>query len=76
MLDENEEVGIPWWSSGYDSTLSPPRAQVQSLVGKLRSHKPQSAAKKKIFLKKKKHYDRGIYITLFFAVSKHGEGTG
>ena len=47
MLDENQEVGIPWWSSGYDSTLSPPRAWVQSLVGKLRSHKPQSAVNKK-----------------------------
>ena len=28
--------GIPWWSSGLDSELSLPRAQVQSLVGELR----------------------------------------
>ena len=32
--------GIPWWSSSQDSVLSLPRAQVQSLVGELGSHKP------------------------------------
>ena len=31
---------IPWQSSGWDLTLLPPRAGVQSLVGELRSHKP------------------------------------
>ena len=30
---------IPWRSSGWDSLLSLPRAQVQSLVGELKSHK-------------------------------------
>ena len=39
--------GIPWRSSGQDSALSLLRAQVQSLVGELRSHKPCSTAKKK-----------------------------
>ena len=38
---------IAWQSSGYDSTLSQPRAWVQSLVGELKSHKLCSAAKKK-----------------------------
>ena len=32
-------LGIPWWSSGYDSSLSPLRAPVQSLIRELRSHK-------------------------------------
>ena len=32
-------LGIPWWSSGEDSIISLPRAQIQSLVGELRSHK-------------------------------------
>ena len=41
------DVGIPWRSIGWDSVLSQPRTQVQSLVGELRSHKPYSAAKKK-----------------------------
>ena len=38
--------GIPWWSSGWDSVLSLPRAQVQSLVRELRSCKSHSTAKK------------------------------
>lgn len=41
------DVGIPWRSIGWDSVLSQPRTQVQSLVGELRSHKPYNAAKKK-----------------------------
>ena len=32
-------IGIPWWSSGQDSALSLPRAQVPSLVGEQRSRK-------------------------------------
>ena len=40
--------GIPWWSSGSDSKLPLLRAQLQSLVGELKSHKPRGAAKKKI----------------------------
>ena len=39
--------GIPWWSSGWDSVLSLPRARVQSLVRELRSHKAHRVAKKK-----------------------------
>ena len=36
---------IPWWSSGWDSLLSPLRAQVQSLVGELRSCHSQKKKK-------------------------------
>ena len=32
---------IPWWDSRQDSTNSLQRAQIQSLVGELRSHEPQ-----------------------------------
>ena len=32
--------GLPWWSSGYDSTLPMQGAWVRSLVGELRSHIP------------------------------------
>ena len=34
--------GIPWRSHGYNSALSLPRAQVQTLVGEVRSCKPRS----------------------------------
>ena len=37
--------GIPWWSSGWDSVLSLPRAWVLSQVGKLRSCKLYMRAK-------------------------------
>ena len=41
-------LGIPWWSSGYDSSLSPLRAPVQSLIRELRSHKqPQHTPQKR-----------------------------
>ena len=40
-------LGISWWSSRKDSVLSRPRAQDQSLVGELRSHKPHSVTKGK-----------------------------
>ena len=36
--------GILWWSSGWDSHLSLPKAQVQSLVGELRVHQLQGTA--------------------------------
>ena len=39
--------GIPWQSTGQDSLLSLPWAQVQFLVKELRSHKPYRVAKKK-----------------------------
>ena len=39
-------VGIPWRASGKDSGLSLPWPWVQSLVGELRSRKPQGTAKK------------------------------
>lgn len=38
---------IPWQSNGSDPTLSLLRAQVRSLVGELKSHKPRSNGKKK-----------------------------
>ena len=39
-------LGLAWWSSGLDSALPMQEAQVQSLVGELRSHMPHSMAKK------------------------------
>ena len=39
--------GLPWWSSGEDSVLPLQEAQVQSLVGKLRSYMSWSKTKKK-----------------------------
>lgn len=45
-------VGLLWWSSGWDSTLSVQGAWFPSLVGELRSHRLCSAAKK--FKKRKK----------------------
>ena len=39
--------GIPQWSSGLDSGLPLPRAQVQSLLTELRSQKLHRAAKDK-----------------------------
>ena len=44
---ENNFMGIPWWSSGQDSSLSLPRVRVQSLVGELRSREPRGQKKKK-----------------------------
>ena len=38
-LEKGSQKGLPWRSSGYDSTFPLPGAQVQSLVRKLRSHK-------------------------------------
>ena len=38
---------IPWWSSGYNSLLSLPRAQVHLLIRELRSHKVHSTDKKR-----------------------------
>ena len=45
-------MGLPWQSSGYDSTLSLQGAHVQFLVRQLRFHKPRGKKKKK---KKKKN---------------------
>ena len=39
-------LGIPWWASGLDSMLSQARAQIQLLIGELRSCKLHTAAKK------------------------------
>ena len=39
--------GLPWWSSGQDSTLPLRRAWVRSLVWELRSHKLCGEAKEK-----------------------------
>ena len=44
--------GLPWRSSGLDSTLPPQGAQVRSLVGELRSRMLRGTAKKKLKLKK------------------------
>lgn len=38
---------LPWWSSGWDSSLPTKGAWVRSLVGELRSFMPCSATKKK-----------------------------
>ena len=40
--------GIPWWSSGEDSTLSLPRAGVQSLVRELKAQVTRGGQKNKI----------------------------
>ena len=40
-------MGIPWLSSGYDSTLSLQEAEVWYLVGELRSWMLHNTAKKK-----------------------------
>ena len=55
--------GVPWRSSGWDPVLLLPRAQVQSLVGELRSHKPRGTAQKE---KKKK---KKIYPTSSWALN-------
>jgi hypothetical protein len=46
-LENNCIMRIPWWSSGEDSALSPPRLRVQSLVGELRYCKSQRMANKR-----------------------------
>ena len=43
-FQKKDILGIPWWSNSLDARLSLPRAHVQSLFGKLRSHKPHSMA--------------------------------
>ena len=60
--------GISWGSSGQDSTLSVPRAQVQSLVGELRAHKPCGKAKTE---KKKK-----TAVNSFAVGDTKGQGEG
>ena len=49
----NMKQRLPWQSNGYDSMLPMQGAQVPSQVGKLRSHVPCCAAKK-----------RNMYITM------------
>ena len=44
---ENSGLGLLWWSSAWDCMLPMQEAQVQSLVGELRSHMPCCVAKKK-----------------------------
>ena len=44
---EISDLGIPWWSSGWDSALPLQGPGVRSLVRELRSHKLHGAAKKK-----------------------------
>ena len=39
LLKNRDILGALWWSSGWDSVLSALRAQVQSLLRELRSHK-------------------------------------
>ena len=50
---------VPWWTSEKDSRLFTQAFQIQSLVGKLRSHKPHGAIKLK---KKKSRYLQDTYI--------------
>ena len=40
-------LGLPWWSSGWDSVLPWPGAQVWSLVWELRSQMPHGEKEKK-----------------------------
>ena len=47
LVNRNNGLGVPWWSSGYDSALPLWRAWVWSLVGEPRSPKPCGAAKEK-----------------------------
>ena len=47
QLCQKNKQGIPWWSRGQDSTLSLPRAQVQSLISELRSCKLHGMRKNK-----------------------------
>ena len=60
--------GILWWSIGYTSTLSLLRAQVQSLVRELGSHKLYGQNKQKIL----KHSVGCLFVLLkiSFAVQK------
>lgn len=43
---KKESIGLPWWSGGWDSELLTQGAQVQSLVGQLRSHMLHAITKK------------------------------
>ena len=48
---------FPWWSRGLDFTLSLLRAQIQSLVRKIQSHKLAVRQKKKKKKKERKNLD-------------------
>ena len=45
LPQEKQEMGIPWWPSGWESVLLLQGAWVQSLVGELGSCKPRSQKK-------------------------------
>ena len=49
-MKNNEVLGLPWQSSGYDSTLPLQGVWVRSLVKELRSHMPCHAAWQKIII--------------------------
>ena len=55
-LSQKTREGIPWWSSGSDSALSLLRAWFWSLVGKLKSHKPQTWSIIIIIIKKTREW--------------------
>ena len=61
-------AGILWQYSGWDSKLSLPRAQIQSLVRELRFPKVCSVTKKK---KKKK---KGLWMCFGYLLSKEKSG--
>ena len=50
----NDREGLPCWSSGQHSSLSLPRAWIQSLVGELRFCRSHSVDKKKKKKERKK----------------------
>ena len=67
-------MGLPWWSSGYDSALPLQGAWVRSLVGEIRSCIPCGVAKGK---KKKvknglniRHETTNIYHGILFSYKK------
>ena len=69
MKKKNVNTRLPWWSSGYNSTLPLQGMQIRSLVGKLRFCTPRDAAKKKqtkekrlmLFKDFKEDLNRGVY---------------
>ena len=52
MVSQVVVEGTPWQYSGYELALSLQRAQVQSLIGELRSQKGEIQPKKKTKAKK------------------------
>lgn len=68
-LKVNKQERVPWWSSGYDSALSLPMAQVQSLVGNwdpiAMQRSKTSKQTKKIISKCEQLYDNKFEIQIF-----------